>query len=163
VSAKANKRAIRCICGRASNSIREHYEDRILHRRNSFPTEGVGSAYHLMPSVDQNYTFARARRFVHVSASGPPLSKQPGSPPCLWLQAMGGANFEGMEREFQDDLVAVNSARLRAEGVIKPDAVSALVSFGHGENALLREIKLWHRKWAHGRGLSLFLCPACGG
>lgn len=73
-----------------------------------------------------------------------------------------GAKVEVMRREFQDDLIAVNSARLRALGVIKPDAISALVSFGQGESALLREIKLWHRKWAHGRGLSLFLCPACG-
>jgi hypothetical protein len=68
-----------------------------------------------------------------------------------------------MVREFQDDLIAVNSARLRAEGVIKPDAISALVSFGEGGSSLLREVKLWHRRWAHGCGLSLFLCPVCGG
>jgi hypothetical protein len=37
-----------------------------------------------------------------------------------------------MSREFQDDLVAVNSARLRAMGVIRPDASSAIVSFGEG-------------------------------
>ena len=68
-----------------------------------------------------------------------------------------------MARVFQDDLVAVNSARLRAMGVIKPDAASAVVSFGDGEDALQREIRLWHRVWSHGRGLSLFLCPSCGG
>jgi hypothetical protein len=67
-----------------------------------------------------------------------------------------------MAREFQDDLIAVNSARLRALGVIKPDAISALVSFGVGTDALVREIRMWHRRWAHGRGLSLFICPACG-
>ena len=68
-----------------------------------------------------------------------------------------------MARVFQDDLVAVNSARLRALGVIKPDATSAIVSFGEGEDALRREIKLWHRKWSHGRGLSLFHLPAVRG
>jgi hypothetical protein len=68
-----------------------------------------------------------------------------------------------MSRVFQDDLVSVNSARLRALGLIKPDAASALVCFGEGDNALRREIKVWHREWSHGRGISLFLCPACGG
>lgn len=67
-----------------------------------------------------------------------------------------------MARVFQDDLVAVNSARLRALGVIKPDATSAIVSFGEGEDALKREIRVWHRVWSHGRGISLFLCPRCG-
>ena len=66
-----------------------------------------------------------------------------------------------MARVFQDDLLAVNSARLRALGVIKPDATSAIVSFGEGEAALKREVKVWHRRWSHGRGLSLFLCPKC--
>jgi hypothetical protein len=66
-------------------------------------------------------------------------------------------------RTFQDDLFSVNSARLRAEGIIKPDAASATVTFGEGEDAFTREIKVWHRKWSHGRGLSLFLCPKCGG
>ena len=66
-------------------------------------------------------------------------------------------------RAFQDDLLAVNSARLRALGVIKPDAISAIVSFGKGENAFEREIKVWHRKWSHGRGISLFICPRCEG
>jgi hypothetical protein len=68
-----------------------------------------------------------------------------------------------MARVFQDDLLAVNSARLRALGVINPNATSAVVSFGEGENAFTREIEVWHRKWTHGRGLSLFICPRCGG
>jgi hypothetical protein len=68
-----------------------------------------------------------------------------------------------MERQFQDNLIAVNSARLRALGVIRPDAASAVVSFGEGADALRREVKVWHRKWTHGRGISLFLCPNCGG
>jgi hypothetical protein len=68
-----------------------------------------------------------------------------------------------MGREFQDDLVSVNSARLRALGVIKPDAASAIVSFGEGADALKREVKVWHRQFCNGRGISLFLCPACGG
>jgi hypothetical protein len=68
-----------------------------------------------------------------------------------------------MARVFQDDLVAVNSARLRAEGVIKPEATIAIVRFGEGESAFTREIKTWHRKWSHGRGISLFICPKCEG
>jgi hypothetical protein len=68
-----------------------------------------------------------------------------------------------MAREFQDDLVSVNSARLRALGVIRPDASSAVVSFGEGADALVREVKVWHRTFRNGRGISLFLCPACGG
>jgi hypothetical protein len=68
-----------------------------------------------------------------------------------------------MAREFQDDLVSVNSARLRALGVIRPGAASATVSFGEGADALVREVKVWHRQFRNGRGISLFLCPACGG
>jgi hypothetical protein len=68
-----------------------------------------------------------------------------------------------MAREFQDDLVSVNSARLRALGVIRPGAASAVVSFGEGEDALVREVEVWHRQFRNGRGISLFLCPACGG
>jgi hypothetical protein len=68
-----------------------------------------------------------------------------------------------MDRQFQDDLIAVNSARLRAEGVIKPGATSAVVRFGEGEAALRREVRVWHREWSHGRGISLFICPACQG
>ena len=66
-------------------------------------------------------------------------------------------------RQFQDDLLRVNAARLRALGVIVPGATSATVSFGEGDAALKREIKVWHRAWSCGRGLSLFLCPRCGG
>ena len=66
-----------------------------------------------------------------------------------------------MARQFQDDLLAVNSARLRALGVIRPDATSAIVSFGDGEDALKREIRLFHRVWTCGRGISLFICPQC--
>jgi hypothetical protein len=84
-------------------------------------------------------------------------------PACLWLRARAGANFEVMAREFQDDLIAVNSARLRALGVISPDASSATVSFGEGDDALVCEVQVWHRRFRNGRGISLFLCPACGG
>jgi hypothetical protein len=65
-------------------------------------------------------------------------------------------------REFQDDLIAVNSARLRALGLIRPEASSALISFGEGVDALVREVRVWHRRFRNGRGISLFLCPACG-
>jgi hypothetical protein len=67
-----------------------------------------------------------------------------------------------MEREFQDDLLAVNSARLRALGVIRPDASTAVVRFGDGADALVREVRVWHRQFRNGRGISLFLCPVCG-
>jgi hypothetical protein len=70
--------------------------------------------------------------------------------------------FEIMAREYQDDLIAVNSARLRALGLIRPDASSAVVSFGESADALVREVRVWHRKFRNGRGISLFLCPACG-
>ena len=66
-----------------------------------------------------------------------------------------------MDREFQDDLASVSAAVLRREGIIKPGAASALVCFDAGAEA--KEIKLWHRIFRNGRGLSLFLCPACGG
>jgi hypothetical protein len=68
-----------------------------------------------------------------------------------------------MDRQFQDDLLTVNSSRLQALGVIKPDAVSTLVCFGEGADALRREVKLWHRVFSNGRCQSIFLCPACAG
>jgi hypothetical protein len=71
--------------------------------------------------------------------------------------------MRGEPRQYQDDLLAVNSARLRAKGVIDPNASTALVSFGEGEDALKREIATWHRRWSCGRGISLFICPRCGG
>jgi hypothetical protein len=76
---------------------------------------------------------------------------------------LGRGSHWVMAREFQDDLVAVNSARLRALGVIRPDASSATVSFGEGADALVREVRVCHRRFRNGRGISLFLCPACGG
>jgi hypothetical protein len=81
----------------------------------------------------------------------------------MLLRAYGAVVAWGMAREFQDDLVSVNSARLRALGVIRPGAASAVVSFGEGADALVREVKVWHRRFRNGRGISLFLCPACGG
>ena len=47
-------------------------------------------------------------------------------------------------------------------GVIRPDAMSGIVSFGEGVDALVREVRVWHRKFRNGRGISLFLCPVCG-
>ena len=81
---------------------------------------------------------------------------------CLRLRVPAAVLVLGM-REFQDDLVSVNSARLRALGIIQPGAVSAIVCFGEGEGALRREVRLVHREWSHGRGISLFLCPRCQG
>jgi hypothetical protein len=83
---------------------------------------------------------------------------------AAWVaSACGGGRFAAMDRQFQDDLLAVNSARLRALGVIGPDAVSAIVCFGEGEAALKREVRVWHRQFRNGRAQSLFYCPHCGG
>ena len=73
-----------------------------------------------------------------------------------------------MARVFQDDLLSVNAARLRALGVIVPGAASAVVCFGDGDPStgsgpLRREIRVWHRAWSCGRGISLFICPRCEG
>ena len=81
----------------------------------------------------------------------------------MLLRTCGAVVAWGMAREFQDDLASVNSARLRALGVIRPGAASAVVSFGDGASALKREVKVWHRQFCNGRGLSLFICPSCGG
>jgi hypothetical protein len=67
----------------------------------------------------------------------------------------------GFMRTFQDDLFGLNAARLRAMGVISPDAETAVIVFGEGDGALRREVKVWHRRWSHGRGISLFICPKC--
>jgi hypothetical protein len=76
-----------------------------------------------------------------------------------WWRGSNGV----MARAFQDDLFAVNAARQRALGVISPAMASAVIVFGEGEGALRREVKVWHRRWSHGRGISLFICPKCGG
>ncbi len=119
---------------------------------------------------------ARARAKASSSPHSPALPEpSPGAPaPSPWAREfyiaflrlrMDGAvlTMWGMGRIFQDDLVAVNASRLRALGVIRPGAKSALVTFALGEDWFEREIGLWHREWSHGRGLSLFLCPKCKG
>jgi hypothetical protein len=68
-----------------------------------------------------------------------------------------------MERQFQDDLVSVNSARLQALGIIRPNAVGATIRFGEGEDALVREVRVWHRVFSNGRHQSIFYCPHCQG
>ena len=68
-----------------------------------------------------------------------------------------------MDRQYQDDLARVSAAVLRRDGIIKPGASSALVCFDEGGVGVRREVKLWHRVFRNGRGLSLFLCPHCSG
>jgi hypothetical protein len=63
---------------------------------------------------------------------------------------------------FQDDLLEVSASRLRAIGAITADATSVVVSFGQGDDALRREVRVVHRKFPNGGSWSLFLCPACG-
>ena len=65
---------------------------------------------------------------------------------------------------FRTICLALNSARLRAHGGDQARGRKPLSSvFGEGEGALRREVKVWHRRWSHGRGISLFICPKCGG
>jgi hypothetical protein len=69
-----------------------------------------------------------------------------------------------MARLFIDDLpTSPNVSRLRAMGVISPASTSVVISFGEGENALRREIKIAHLRTGTGRALSFFVCPECRG
>jgi hypothetical protein len=63
---------------------------------------------------------------------------------------------------FQDDLETINVSKLRAMGAIAADATSVIVSFGQGDDALRREVRVVHRKFPNGGSWSLFLCPSCG-
>jgi hypothetical protein len=67
-----------------------------------------------------------------------------------------------MPTTFQDDLLEVSVSRLRASGAITADATSVVVSFGQGDDALRREVRVVHRKFPNGGSWSLFLCPTCG-
>jgi hypothetical protein len=65
-------------------------------------------------------------------------------------------------RPRRDDLPTIGVSRLRASGVIKPDALSVWVSFGEGPDALRREIGVAHVHFPNGGSWSFFLAPCCG-
>jgi hypothetical protein len=65
-------------------------------------------------------------------------------------------------RYFQHALPTSPSvSRLRALGVINRDAKSVVISFGEGDDALHREIRVTHRHFPNGGGWSFFTCPQC--
>jgi hypothetical protein len=66
-----------------------------------------------------------------------------------------------MPTPFQDDLETVSVSRLRASGAITADATSVVVSFGQGDDALRREVRVVHRKFPNSGGWSFFVCPVC--
>ena len=54
-----------------------------------------------------------------------------------------------MQTTFQDDLESVNVSKLRAMGAMTADATSVVVSFGQGDDALRREVRVVHRKFPY--------------
>jgi hypothetical protein len=64
-------------------------------------------------------------------------------------------NISGRSRDGQRLEVA-------RSGAITADATSVLVSFGQGDDALRREVRVVNRKFPNGGSWSLFLCPTCG-
>jgi hypothetical protein len=67
-----------------------------------------------------------------------------------------------MPATFQDDLETVKVSKLRASGAITADATSVVVTFGQGDDAFRREVRVVHRKFPNGGSWSFFLCPTCG-
>jgi hypothetical protein len=69
-----------------------------------------------------------------------------------------------MARLFIDDLPASpNVSRLRAMGLISSASTSVVISFGEGENALRRKIRVAHLRTTAGRALTFYVCPECDG
>jgi hypothetical protein len=66
-----------------------------------------------------------------------------------------------MSTTFQDDLETVNVSRLRASGAITADTLSVVVSFGQGDDALRREVRVVHCRFPNSGGWSFFVCPVC--
>jgi hypothetical protein len=65
-------------------------------------------------------------------------------------------------RFFQNDLPTSPSvSRLRALGVVDWTTKSVLISFGEGDDALRREIRITHRRFPNGGDWSFFQCPQC--
>jgi hypothetical protein len=66
-------------------------------------------------------------------------------------------------RLFQDDLpTSPTISRLRASGVVTAETRSVVVTFGEGDSALKRRVRLAHHKFPNGGSWSFFVCPACG-
>jgi hypothetical protein len=66
-------------------------------------------------------------------------------------------------RLFQDDLpTSPTISRLRASGVVTAEKRSVIVTFGEGESALAREVRVTHQIFPSGGSWSFFVCPACG-
>jgi hypothetical protein len=60
-------------------------------------------------------------------------------------------------RYFQDALLTSPSAsKLRALGVVNRNTKSVLISFGEGDDALRRKIRVTHRQFPNGGGWSFF-------
>ena len=53
-------------------------------------------------------------------------------------------------------------SRLRASGVVTAETRSVVVTFGEGESALAREVRVIHQIFPNGGSWSFFVCPACG-
>jgi hypothetical protein len=68
-----------------------------------------------------------------------------------------------MHSLFQDDLLTAPSiSLLRASGAVTADMGSVIVTFGEGENALKREVRVTHHQFPNGGSWSFFVCPTCG-
>ena len=66
-------------------------------------------------------------------------------------------------RLFQDDLPTTPTiSRLRASGVVTAETRSVVVTFGEGESALAREVRVTHQIFPNRGSWSFFVCPACG-
>jgi hypothetical protein len=66
-------------------------------------------------------------------------------------------------RLFQDDLPASPTiSRLRASGVVIAETRSVVVTFGEGESALAREVRVTHQIFPNRGSWSFFVCPDCG-
>ena len=70
---------------------------------------------------------------------------------------MGKRRQDADHRRFLDEFECVKIPRLRAMGVVKLDAVSAVIPFA-GQPKL---IGLAHTKFRHGGSWSYFRCPRC--
>jgi hypothetical protein len=65
-------------------------------------------------------------------------------------------------RYFQHALATSPSvSRLRALGVVDRNTKSVLISFGEGDDALRREVRVTHRQFPNGGCWSFFTCPQC--
>jgi hypothetical protein len=65
-------------------------------------------------------------------------------------------------RLTKDDLPCVHVSPLRKSGVIKAGMDSVQITYGEGEHALKRTVKLSHSVFPQHGGWSYFVCPECG-